>query len=65
MTLILLLGFDNTVSIGFYDQSPSEGLRSLNTEWSLKQESGYSDQVVTIARTLCFANIIDDYLFNE
>ena len=34
------------VSIGFCDQSPSERLRSLNTEWSLKQGSGYSDQVV-------------------
>ena len=38
------------VSIGFCDQSPSERLRSLNTEWSLKQESGYSDQVVAKAR---------------
>ena len=30
----------NTVSIGFCDHPPSEGLRSLNPAWSLKQESG-------------------------
>ena len=26
-----------TVSVGFCDQPPSKGLRSLNTEWSLNQ----------------------------
>ena len=44
----------NTVSIGFCDQPPSEGLRSLNTEWSPMQESGYSDQTVAKYRNKDF-----------
>ena len=46
--------FANTVSIGFCDHPPSEGLRSLNPEWSLKQESGYSDQVVAKSRVWAY-----------
>ena len=42
-----------TVPAGFCDHPPSEGLRSLNPEWSLKQESGYSDQVVA-KYNVCF-----------
>ena len=39
-----------TVTIGFCDHSPSEGSRSLKPARPLKQESGYSDQVVAKAR---------------
>ena len=39
----------STVTIGFCDQRPSGGLRSLNPARPLKQESGYSDQVVAKA----------------
>ena len=37
-------------TIGFCDHSPSEGSRSLKPARLLKQESGYSDQVVFKAR---------------
>ena len=40
----------STVTIGFCDQPPSEGLRSLKPARPLKQESGYSDRVVAKAR---------------
>ena len=40
----------NTVPAGFCDPPPSEGSRSLNPARPLKQESGYSDQVVAKAR---------------
>ena len=40
----------STVPAGFCDPPPSEGLRSLNPARPLKQESGYSDQVVAKAR---------------
>ena len=39
-----------TVTFGFCDQPPSGGLRSINPARPLKQESGYSDQVVVKAR---------------
>ena len=40
----------NTVTIGFCDHPPSEGLRLLKPARPLKQESGYSDQVVAKTR---------------
>ena len=40
----------STVPAGFCDHPPSEGLRSLKPARPLKQESGYSDQVVAKAR---------------
>ena len=42
--------FGITVSIGFCDHPPSEGLRLLKPARPLKQESGYSDRVVAKAR---------------
>ena len=40
----------NTVTTGFCDHPPSEGSRSLKPARPLKQEAGYSDQVVAKAR---------------
>ena len=42
--------FLHTVKIGFCNHPPSEGSRSLKPARPLKQESGYSDQVVVKAR---------------